>query len=211
MVTLTFETLKTAATTVSVEHLEARNAAGQKVTFSNANGKISILQSSMPIALKSAMEYYAYPDSAANVEKTSSYNNGTRIKFSGQSVEMASRITLIYKMRVEDSTLDISKLSFKVTYMDSLGNPAEKTYGIGDLVETSKDNYELYFAEFHATQLRAKAKCTIYIDGVEEGYYENSVENYCRVVENGNNVPEMKYLAKRISLYGDACAATYGN
>ena len=169
------------------------------------------LENILTVEEEAAMEQYAYADSCVNVQKTSAYLNGSRIKFSGQSVLMDSRITLIYKMEVSDTTLDPNKLSFKVTYTDSYGNPAEKIYGIDDMTMTSAGNYELYFAEFHATQLRAKAKCTIYIDGAEESYYENSVENYCYVVEKGNNTVEMKYLAKRISLYGDACAATYGN
>jgi hypothetical protein len=166
----------------------------------------------MTAAQKTAMEKYAYADSAVNVAKTSQVSNGTKIRFTSQSLDMVSRITLIYSMKLRDTNLDTSKVTFKVTYTDVDGKPAEKLYTFSDLVyDSENDVYMLNFSEFYATQMRQLAKCTIYIDGVEHGYYANSIENYCYTALNSaSETNALKYLAKRISLYGDACYNTYG-
>ena len=161
------------------------------------------------------MEAYAYADSQfapSSTNKTTANASGEKMKFSGQSVLMDSRITLIYKMTVLDTTLDMSKVTFKISYTDAEGNPQVKNYTIDDAIKTAA-GYEMNFAEFHATQLNAQALLTVYIDGVEHCSYGNSVENYCYVTNknsSGNNSAEMIALAKRILLYGEACAATYG-
>ena len=78
--------------------------------------------------------------------------------------------------------------------------------------DEKKNRYELSFSDLLATQMKERVKCTILIDGVEHGYYDNSIENYCyKTINNPDESDAMKYLAKRISLYGDACAITYGN
>lgn len=159
-----------------------------------------------------AIETYATPDDQVSVEKTSSYTEGTKVAFSNQSLEMASRITLRYKITILESGLDTSKLTFKVTYTDYNGNAACQDYTFEDLEHDAKTGeYVLSFSGFNATQMKALAKCTIYIDGVEHCYYANSIENYCYTAINSSTQPEVvKYLAKRISLYGDACYAAYG-
>ena len=159
-----------------------------------------------------AIETYATPDDQVSVEKTSSHTVGTQVKFAGQSLEMVSRITLRYRIEILDDKLDTSKLTFKVTYTDYNGNDACQDYTFADLEYDAKTgSYILGFSGFNATQMRDMAKCTIYIDGVEHCYYENSVENYCCTAINSTTQPEVvKYLAKRISLYGDACYAAYG-
>ena len=158
------------------------------------------------------IDTYATPDEAVNVEKTSSNTVGTRVKFAGQSLEMVSRITLRYRIAILDEMLDTSKLTFKVTYTDYNGNAAYQDYTFDDLEYDAKtDSYILGFSGFNATQMRDMAKCTINIDGVEHCYYANSVENYCRTALNSSTQPEVvKYLAKGISLYGDACYDAYG-
>ena len=159
-----------------------------------------------------AIETYATPDDQVNVEKTSSHTEGTKVKFSNQSLEMVSRITLRYKITILESGLDTSKLTFKVTYTDYNGNAACQDYTFEDLEYDAKTGeYVLSFSGFNATQMKELAKCTIYIDGVEHCYYANSIENYCCTAINSSKQPEVvKYLAKRISLYGDACYAAYG-
>ena len=159
-----------------------------------------------------AIETYATPDDQVSVEKTSSNTVGTKVKFSNQSLEMVSRITLRYKITIIDSTLDTSKLTFQVTYTDYNGNAASQDYTFEDLeYDANTGEYVLSFSGFNATQMKDLAKCTIYIDGVEHCYYANSIENYCCTAINSSKQPEVvKYLAKRISLYGDACYAAYG-
>ena len=159
-----------------------------------------------------AIETYATPDDQVSVEKTSSHTEGTKVKFSNQSLEMVSRITLRYKITILESGLDTSKLTFKVTYTDYNGNAACQDYTFKDLEYDAKTGeYVLSFSGFNATQMKELAKCTIYIDGVEHCYYANSIENYCCTAINSSKQPEVvKYLAKRISLYGDACYAAYG-
>lgn len=159
-----------------------------------------------------AIETYATPDDQVSVEKTSSHTEGTKVKFSNQSLEMVSRITLRYKITILESGLDTSKLTFKVTYTDYNGNAACQDYTFEDLEHDAKTGeYVLSFSGFNATQMKELAKCTIYIDGVEHCYYANSIENYCCTAINSSTQPEVvKYLAKRISLYGDACYAAYG-
>ena len=159
-----------------------------------------------------AIETYATPDDQVSVEKKSSHTEGTKVKFSNQSLEMVSRITLRYKITILESGLDTSKLTFKVTYTDYNGNAACQDYTFKDLEYDAKTGeYVLSFSGFNATQMKELAKCTIYIDGVEHCYYANSIENYCCTAINSSKQPEVvKYLAKRISLYGDACYAAYG-
>ena len=166
----------------------------------------------MTEAQKAAMEQYAYADSAVNVQKTSKVSQGTRVAFTAQALDMVSRITLMYKMQIVDKTVDTSKLTFKVTYTDVNGNPASQSYTFDDLTYLAKDDvYVLSFSGFYATQMRNGAKCTVYIDGVEHASYENSIENYCYTAINSTTESDaVKYLAKRISLYGDACKATFG-
>jgi len=159
---------------------------------------------------KANMEAYAYADTEVNVAKTSVVSQGSQVRFTSQSLDMVSRITLNYKLYV-DPSVDTSKLTFQVTYFDVNGDPAVKDYTFSDLIATSAANeYMLTFSEFYATEMRELAKCIIYIDGVEHGSYANSIENYCYTAINGNNADSLKYLAKRISLYGDACFNTYG-
>ena len=160
-----------------------------------------------------AVETHAYADSAFNAQKTSVVHNGTRVKFKSQTLDMVSRITLLYKIQIVDSTVDTSKLTFKVEYKDTKGTTQVKDYTFSDLVyEPATGYYVLKFSEFYATQMREGAKCTIYIDGVEHADYTNSIENYCYTANTSTTESEaVKYLAKRISLYGDACYATYGN
>jgi hypothetical protein len=166
----------------------------------------------MTTAQKSAMESYAYADSAVNVAKTSQVSNGTKIRFASQSLDMVSRITLNFTMKLRDTSLDTSKVTFKVTYTDVNGNAAHKDYTFADLIPTGAANeYMLTFSEFYATQMRQGAKCIIYIDGAEHAYYENSIENYCyTAIHSASETDALKYLATRISLYGDACYNTYG-
>ena len=168
------------------------------------------LETVMTEEQKMLMENRAYADSAADVERLRDLNNGTQISFKSQNVDMESRIAMVFILGIDDPLLDTSKVTFQITYTDGYGNPATKDYAFSDLVKNG-DRYELSFDGFLATQMRSPAKCTIYIDGVEHGYYTNSIENYCAVVINGNYTAEMQYLAKRISLYGDACAAAYGS
>ena len=160
-----------------------------------------------------AVETHAYADSAFNAQKTSVVHNGTRVKFKSQTLDMVSRITLLYKIQIVDSTVDTSKLTFTVEYKDTKGATQVKDYTFSDLVyEPATGYYVLKFSEFYATQMREGAKCTIYIDGVEHADYTNSIENYCYTANTSTTESEaVKYLAKRISLYGDACYATYGN
>ena len=84
---------------------------------------------------------------------------------------------------------------------------------MADLAETEDAGiYELYFAEFYSTQMRELATCEIYIDGVLHASYGNSIENYCYTALNSATASaEMKALATRMSLYGDAAYAAYAN
>ena len=157
------------------------------------------------------VKQYAYADEQLDVAKKSQVeNNSDPIKFSSQSLNMLSRITMLYKVKITKS-VDTSKVTFKVTYTDVYGNPAEKTYAFSDLeYEVSTGSYVLSFSEFHATQMREMAKCTIYIDSVEHSSYNNSIENYCYTAVNNANLSEAeRHLATRISLYGDACYAAF--
>ena len=95
-------------------------------------------------------------------------------------------------------------------YTDINGQPAEQNYTFKDL-SYEEGLYILDFSGFYATQMRQQARCVIYIDGVEHAYFANSIENYCNAALNSNESDELKYLATRISLYGDACYAKYGN
>ena len=160
------------------------------------------------------VKQYAYADSAFQAQSKSVVtNNSDPIKFSSQALNMLSRITMLYKVKIT-GTLDTSKVTFKVTYTDVYGNPACKDYAFDDLeYEVSTGSYVLSFSEFHATQMREMAKCTIYIDGVEHASYDNSIENYCNgAVNKTNNLSEKeKHLARRISLYGDACEAAFSD
>ena len=160
-----------------------------------------------------AVETYAYADSAFNAQKTSVVSQGTRVKFKAQALDMVSRITLLYKIEITDSTVDTSTLTFKVEYTDTEGATQVKNYTFSDLTyDEATGYYVLSFSEFYATQMREGAKCTIYIDGVEHAAYTNSIENYCYTANISTTESDaVKYLAKRISLYGDACYATYGN
>ena len=158
------------------------------------------------------VKQYAYADDQLDVEKKSLVeNNADPIKFSSQALNMLSRITMLYKVKITDPTLDTSRVTFKVTYTDVYGSPAEKTYAFSDLeYEVSTGSYVLSFSEFHATQMREMAKCTIYIDGVKHSSYNNSIENYCYTAMKDTNLSNAaRYLARRISLYGDACYATF--
>ena len=162
---------------------------------------------------KANMEKYAYADDAVVVGRTSYAVNGDRVLFRSQALEMVSRITLRYKMSIADPTLDTSKVTFKVTYTDINGNPAVQNYSFSDLSYEEKTGYYvLDFSGFYATQMRQLAKCTIYIDGVEHGHFANSVESYCAAALGSSQTrDDVAYLVKRISLYGDACYAKYGN
>ena len=162
------------------------------------------------------VERYAYADSDFNAQKTSVVSQGTRVKFAAQTLDMVSRITLIYKIKIADTTVDTSKVTFKLEYKDVDGTMKVKNYTFSDLsYEAETGNYVLMFSDFYATQMREGAKCIIYIDGVEHASYTNSIENYCYTAVNassdGTALSEaLKHLAKRISLYGDACYNTYG-
>jgi len=160
-----------------------------------------------------AVETYAYADSAFNAQKTSVVSQGTRVKFKAQALDMVSRITLLYKIEITDSTVDTSKLTFKVEYTDTEGTAQVKNYTFSDLTyDEATGYYVLSFSEFYATQMREGAKCTIYLDGVEHASYTNSIENYCYTAVNKDGESELvKQLARRISLYGDACYEAYGN
>ena len=158
------------------------------------------------------VKQYAYADDKLDVAKKSEVENKENpIKFSSQALNMLSRITMLYKVKITDPTLDTSKVTFKVTYTDVRGNAAVKEYAFSDLeYEVSTGSYVLSFSEFHATQMREMAKCTIYIDGVEHASYNNSIENYCYTAVTNNNLSDAaRYLARRISLYGDACYAAF--
>jgi hypothetical protein len=160
---------------------------------------------------KANMEKYVYADSAVSVSKTSKVSQGSLVRFTSQSLDMVSRITLNYKLSI-NSSVDKSKVTCKVTYSDVNGNPAVKDYTFSDLIPTGVANeYMLTFSEFYATQMREGAKCTVYINGVQHAYYQNSIENYCyTAINSASETAALKYLAKRISLYGDACFNTYG-
>ena len=102
-------------------------------------------------------------------------------------------------------------VTFKVTYTDEKGNAAVKNYTMADLHYDKDSVYELHFAEFYSTQMREIATCEIYIDGVLHASYGNSIENYCySTLNKASNSDAMKYLATRMSFYGDASYAAYG-
>ena len=156
---------------------------------------------------------YAYADDELKVEKTSAVDQANAtVQFRSQALNMLERITLLYKIQIPDG-VDTGKLTFKVTYKNVYGNDDCKEYTFADLeYETKTGHYVLSFSEFYATQMREKAKCTIYLDGVEHASYTNSMENYCYTAINDPKLTEKeKYLARRISLYGDACEAAFTN
>ena len=179
--------------------------------FKNVPASEAVL-SKLDATQTAQLEQYAYPDSAVNVAKTSVVSQGTLVKFQSQNVDMLSRITLVYKINFANYSGDRNNVTFKVRYTDAFGVEQEKDYAFSDLTDAGGNIYELYFAEFYSTQLREIATCEIYIDGVLHASYGNSVENYCYTTLNSSsNSAAMKYLATRMSLYGDASYEAYAN
>lgn len=124
---------------------------------------------------------------------------------------MLSRITMVYKMNFANYSGSLDVVTFKVTYTDVDGNAAVKEYTMDDVTYLGDNVYELYFAELYSTQMRELATCEIYIDGELHASYGNSIENYCySTLNKASNSDVMKYLATRMSLYGDASFAAYG-
>ena len=149
---------------------------------------------------------YASDPSHLLLEKKSAVSQGTQVRFVGQSLDMDSRIAMNFILNLNGC--DTEKLSFQITYTDAEGTAQKYSYTAADLEMGIDGRAALSFAELRSTELRTLVTCTVYLDGVKEASYTNSVENYCcTCVNSARSTEQQKSLAKYLMLYGDAAAA----